>query len=115
VSVTLKGLEGMQKIKELMAGYRNNPPKSAGDYQVLKVRDYLNGTITDLSNGEQAPTGLPASDVLYFELNDNAWCAIRPSGTEPKLKYYFGVKGSSMQDAEKRLNKLMNDEVFKVN
>lgn len=113
-SVTLKGLEGMQKIKELMSCYRNNTPKKIGCYQVLKVRDYLNGTITDISTGEKAPTGLPVSDVLYFELNDNAWCAIRPSGTEPKLKYYFGVKGSSMQDAEEKLASLMNDEMFKV-
>jgi len=114
VSVTLKGLDGMQKIKDIMTNYRNNPPRQAGDYQVLKIRDYLNGTITDMQNGEVSPTGLPVSDVLYFELNDNAWCAIRPSGTEPKLKFYFGVKGSSMQDAIERLNRLTNDKVFQV-
>lgn len=115
VSVTLKGITGMVKIKEIMTSYRENPPKAAGDFKVLKVRDYQEDTITDLVTGTVTPTGLPKSDVLYFDLNDNAWCAVRPSGTEPKIKFYFGVKGSSMSDAEAKLNKLMNDEVFKVN
>ncbi len=115
VSVTLKGIEGMEKIQEIMEGYRNNPPKTAGDYKVLKFRDYKKETITDMTTGAVVPTGLPKSDVLYFELNDNAWCAVRPSGTEPKIKFYFGVKGSSMEDADKKLQKIMNDEVFKVN
>lgn len=114
VSVTLKGIEGMEKIKEIMANYRKNPPKKVGDYKVMKLRDYQADTITDMENGTVTPTGLPKSDVLYFDLNDNAWCAVRPSGTEPKIKFYFGVKGETMADAEARLNKLMNDEVFKV-
>lgn len=114
VSVTLKGIEGMEKIKAIMEGYRQNPPKQAGDYQVLKVRDYLKDTITDMTSGAVTPTGLPKSDVLYFDLNDNAWCAVRPSGTEPKIKFYFGVKGESMADADARLKKLMEDEVFRV-
>ncbi len=114
VSVTLKGIEGMEKIKEIMNDFRNNPPKTAGDYKVLKIRDYQADTITDCETKEVVPTGLPKSDVLYFELNDNAWCAVRPSGTEPKIKFYFGVKGESMADAEAKLDRLMNDEVFKV-
>lgn len=114
VSVTLKGITGMEKIKEIMESYRKNPPKSAGDYKVLKLRDYLKDTITDMVTGEVTPTGLPKSDVLYFELNDNAWCAVRPSGTEPKIKFYFGVKGATMEDAEQRIKKLMNDKVFIV-
>jgi phosphoglucomutase len=114
VSVTLKGIEGMEKIKEIIEGYRKNPPKKAGDYQVLKFRDYQNDTITDLSTGDITTTGLPQSDVLYFELNDDAWCAIRPSGTEPKIKFYFGVKGSNEEDAKRKLDNLMNDEIFKV-
>ncbi len=114
VSVTLKGIEGMEKIKEIMESYRINPPKAAGDYQVLKLRDYQKDTITDMETGAVTPTGLPESDVLYFDLNDNAWCAIRPSGTEPKIKFYFGVKGSTMADADTKLNKLMNDKVFQV-
>ena len=114
VSVTLKGIEGMNKIQDIMTAYRKNPPHNAGGYQVLKVRDYQSDTITDMKTGEVSPTGLPKSNVLYFEMNDNAWCAVRPSGTEPKIKFYFGVKGSSRRDAEERLNKLMQDEVFIV-
>lgn len=114
ISVTLKGITGMEKIKEIMGDYRKNPPKSAGDYKVLKLRDYQKDTITDMATGKVEPTGLPNSDVLYFDLNDNAWFAVRPSGTEPKIKFYFGVKGSSMEDAEAKLSKLMNDDVFKV-
>ncbi len=115
VSVTLKGIEGMEKIKEIMKRYRAHPPKTAGDYQVLKVRDYQKDTVTDMKTGTVIPTGLPKSDVLYFDLNDNAWCAVRPSGTEPKIKFYFGVKGSTMDDAQEKLTKLMKDDVFKVN
>lgn len=114
LSVTLKGITGMEKIKEIMNSYRVNPPKTAGDYRVLKARDYQEDKITDMVTGDVTPTGLPKSDVLYFDLNDNAWCAVRPSGTEPKIKFYFGVKGNSMEDAEDKLKKLMNDEVFKV-
>lgn len=114
VSVTLKGIEGIEKIKAIMEGYRNNPPKAAGDYRILKVRDYRENTITDLLTGAITPTGLPKSDVLYFELEEDAWCAIRPSGTEPKIKLYFGVKGNSMEEAEARLQKLMKDKVFQV-
>lgn len=113
-SVTLKGIEGMEKIKEIMESFRKNPFKAAGDYKVLKIRDYKKDIITDLTTGKVTPTGLPNSDVLYFELNDDAWCAVRPSGTEPKIKFYFGVKGTSMEDAQARLSKLMNDKVFKV-
>jgi len=114
VSVTLKGIEGMEKIHEIMKMYRMNPPKVAGDYKILKIRDYKEDTITDLETGVVLPTGLPNSDVLYFELNDDAWCAIRPSGTEPKIKFYFGVKGTSAEDAEKKLDKLTKDNVFNV-
>jgi phosphoglucomutase len=114
VSVTLKGMEGMQKINEIMESYRINPPKTAGDYTVLKLRDYQRDTITDMETGVVTPTGLPNSDVLYFDMNDNAWCAIRPSGTEPKIKFYFGVKGATMAEAEEKLKKLMKDEAFQV-
>lgn len=114
VSVTLKGIEGMEKIKEIMAGFRKNPPKAAGDYKVLKIRDYEKDTITDMETGEVTPTGLPKSDVLYFDLNDDAWCAVRPSGTEPKIKFYFGVKGTTLADAESKLKNLVQDPVFKV-
>jgi phosphoglucomutase len=114
VSVTLKGIEGMEKIKEIMESYRQNPPKAAGGYQVLKFRDYKKDTIKDLESGEITPTGLPNSDVLYFELEEDAWCAVRPSGTEPKIKFYFGVKGKDLTDAEEKLKKLVQDSVFQV-
>lgn len=114
VSVTLKGIEGMQKIKEIMGGYRKNPPTAAGGVKVLKFRDYEADTITDLASGAVTPTGLPKSDVLYFELEEDAWCAVRPSGTEPKIKFYFGVKGNSLEDAQEKLEKLVKDPVFIV-
>lgn len=114
VSVTLKGIEGMQKIKAIMENYRKNPPKTVGDYKVVKFRDYKQDTISDFETGAVTTTGLPKSDVLYFDLNDDAWCAVRPSGTEPKIKFYFGVKGTSSADAEEKLKKLRNDETFKV-
>ena len=114
VSVTLKGIEGMTKIKEIMDGYRVNPPKMSGDYKVLKIRDYQEDTITDLETGAITPTGLPKSDVLYFDMSDDAWCAVRPSGTEPKIKFYFGVKGEDEMDATAKLDKLQNDAVFHV-
>lgn len=114
VSVTLKGIEGMAKIKEIMAGFRTNPPKSAGGYKVLKFRDYAKDITTDLTTGGKTPTGLPKSDVLYFDLEQDAWCAVRPSGTEPKIKFYFGVKGTTLKDAEEKLDKLVNDPAFKI-
>jgi phosphoglucomutase len=115
VAITLKGIEGMEKIKSIMENYRKNPPKTAGGYEILKIRDYEADTITDLKTGEVKPTNLPKSNVLYYEMSEDAWCAIRPSGTEPKIKFYFGVKGESKEDASRRLSRLMNDEVFKVN
>jgi phosphoglucomutase len=114
VSVTLKGIEGMEKIKEIMGNYRKSPVKEAGGLKVLKFRDYEKDTITDLSTGDVTPTGLPKSDVLYFELEEDAWCAVRPSGTEPKIKFYFGVKGTSLTDASEKLDKLVHDSAFAV-
>lgn len=114
VSVTLKGIEGMEKIKAIMEEFRKNPPKTIGDYRVLRYRDYMTDTITDVGTGKVVPTGLPKSNVLYYELNDDAWCAIRPSGTEPKIKLYFGVRGSSRVDTAERLRRLKNDEVFNI-
>lgn len=114
VSVTLKGIEGMEKIKEIMGSYRKNPPLTAGGLKVLKFRDYEEDKVTDLVTKEVTPTGLPKSDVLYFELEEDAWCAVRPSGTEPKIKFYFGVKGTSLLDASEKLDKLVHDPAFAV-
>jgi phosphoglucomutase len=113
-AVTLKGVEGMGKIKTIMAEFRENPPKKAGQYKVLKVRDYAADTIRDIASGEVVPTGLPKSDVIYFDMDNDAWCAVRPSGTEPKIKFYFGVKGETHEDALEKLKELVNDKVFDV-
>ena len=113
-SATLKGMEGMAKIKEIMQSYRMNAPKVVGGMKVLELRDYKEDIIKNLESGEIRKTGLPNSDVLYFDLEDDAWCAIRPSGTEPKIKFYFGVKGKDEEDAKQKLDILMNDPVFDI-
>ncbi len=116
-SITLKGIEGLEKIKNVLESLRKDPPAVIGDYQVLKVRDYQKDTITDTKTKEVNPTGLPKSNVLYYELNDDAWVCIRPSGTEPKVKFYIGVKGSSMEDSiekSKILGQTMLDIVQKL-
>ena len=105
-TITLKGADGAVKIKELMESIRNNPPKTLGDYKVLKFRDYQKEIIVDNKTKKETPTGLPVSNVLYYELEDDAWCCVRPSGTEPKVKFYMGIKGKSMEDAEEKLNSL---------
>lgn len=106
---TLKGIDGAAQIQELMSSSRSNPPKKLGGFEVLAVRDYKENTRKDLRTGQVTKTGLPASNVLYYELSDNAWCCVRPSGTEPKIKYYFGVKGTDLQDAEDKLKALRDD------
>lgn len=106
---TLKGIDGAAQIQAMMSESRQNPPKELGGFQVLAVRDYKEDTRKDMVTGEVTATGLPSSNVLYYELSDNAWCCVRPSGTEPKIKYYFGVKGSSLADAGQKLEALKND------
>ena len=93
-SITLKGIEGLEKIQEILSGLRENPPVKIGDYDVLSVRDYQKDTITDTATGEVQPTGLPKSNVLYYDLTDDAWVCVRPSGTEPKVKFYYGIKAN---------------------
>lgn len=99
-AITLKGIEGLEKIGQIMNTLRAEAPKEIGAYQVTAVRDYKNDTITDIAAGAVRPTGLPSSNVLYYELTDDAWVCVRPSGTEPKVKFYFGIKGSSLADAD---------------
>ncbi len=101
-SITLKGIEGLAKIQEIMETLRKEPPTMLGGYPVLKARDYKVETITDLSTGKVTSTGLPSSNVLYYDLPDNYWACVRPSGTEPKVKFYYGVKGTSLNDAEQK-------------
>ena len=105
-SITLKGIEGLQKIQEILETLRKNPPTEVGDYKVLKARDYQANTIKDLGTGEETETGLPNSNVLYYELTDDAWLCVRPSGTEPKVKFYYGIKGTSLADADEKSEKL---------
>lgn len=99
-SITLKGIEGLQKIQEIMDTLRTNTPEKFGDYTVVSARDYKLDTIRNIKTGEVTSTGLPASNVLYYDLTDDAWLCVRPSGTEPKVKFYYGVKGTSLEDAD---------------
>lgn len=105
-TLTFKGIDGAEKIRRMMREQRENPPKEMGGLKVLAVRDYKTDTRKDMITGEVTATGLPDSDVLYYELSDDAWCCVRPSGTEPKIKFYFGVKGDSLKDSESKLEKL---------
>ena len=108
-TITLKGADGAEKMKELLDNIRNNPPKKLGDYKVLAVRDYKTEKIVDMKTKEEKSTGLPNSNVLYYDLNDDAWCCVRPSGTEPKVKFYMGIKGKNMEDAEEKLRNLSKE------
>ena len=105
-SITLKGIEGLQKIQQIMDTLRKNPPAEIGGYTVLKARDYQADTIKDTATGEVTKTGLPSSNVLYYDLSDDAWVCVRPSGTEPKVKFYYGIKGNTLEDAEEKSEKL---------
>lgn len=102
-TVTLKGQEGAKQIAAMMEHIRNDVPKSIGGLTVVQFRDYREDAKIDMADGRKETTGLPKSDVLYFELEDNAWCCIRPSGTEPKIKFYMGVKGSDEEEAAGKL------------
>lgn len=106
-TMTFKGADGAKKMQDMMDAYRKNTPKQVGAYKVLRLRDYKNDVITDLATGETIPTGLPKSNVLYFELENDAWFCVRPSGTEPKIKFYAGIKGNSLDDSAKKLDELM--------
>ena len=105
-TITLKGIDGSKQIAAIMDKLRKEPPKAFGDRKVLAVRDYKTGKTVNLGNGAESATGLPASNVLYFELPDNGWCCARPSGTEPKIKFYMGVKGTSLEDAQAQVEAL---------
>lgn len=113
-SVTLKGIEGLEKIQEIMGSLRENPPVQIGDYQVLKTRDYKEDKVIDLQTKEESKTGLPNSNVLYYDLSDHAWLCVRPSGTEPKVKFYYGIKGTSFEDANAKSDKLCKEVVKMV-
>lgn len=105
-TIVLKGKEGTEQIAAIMERLRSNPPKHFGDLQVELLYDYEKDIVKDLHTGEEHPTGLPQSNVLYFSLTQDAWCCARPSGTEPKIKFYMGVKGNSMEDAKTKIQAL---------
>lgn len=108
-SVTLSGADGAEKIKNIIKALRDNAPRSLGGKKVLAVRDYQSGIRRDISTGQCTPAGLPCSNVLYFELEDDGWCCVRPSGTEPKIKFYYGVREKTLQDAERQLFAVCKD------
>ena len=108
VSIVLEGSEGAEKIKEMMTNMRNTPVEKIGEYKVITFKDIEKDIVKDMKTGEITKTGLPKSNVLYYELEDNCWCCVRPSGTEPKIKLYMGVKGTSDEDANKKLEDLKN-------
>ena len=109
LSLTLEGASGARKIKEMMDNLRNNVPSKIGEYKVEKFRDYKTAKIIDMETKEKVETGLPVSNVLYFDLENDSWVCVRPSGTEPKIKFYVGVKGNNMSDAENKVKKLKED------
>lgn len=114
-SIGLKGIEGLAKIQEIMEYFRAHTPSDFAGHKVLAVRDYKADTVKDLATGEVKPTGLPSSNVLYYELEDNAWLCVRPSGTEPKIKFYYGVKGTSLEDAAVKSEKVGESVMAIVN
>ncbi len=113
IAITLDGIEGIQKIQTILGSFRTNPPQSIAGMKVLEARDYKADTVMNLETKEVSSTGLPSSDVLYYDLEDNAWCCIRPSGTEPKIKFYYGVKGSTME-AACEISQKFREEVLKM-
>jgi phosphoglucomutase len=112
-SITQKGVEGLKKIQEVLSYLRNNTPKKIGNYEVLSARDYKVGEIKDMMTNEVKGTNLPSSDVLYYDLSDDAWLCVRPSGTEPKIKFYYGVKGNSLKNAQE-LSAELGEEVLRM-
>lgn len=113
VSITMKGIEGAEKIKSMLEDFRKNPLKEISNYRVEAMRDYNTGKIFNYIDGKEYSTNLPKSNVLYYDLEDSAWCCVRPSGTEPKIKFYIGVKGNNDKDAEIKLQEL-KEEINKL-
>lgn len=99
-AITLKGKEGVEKIEHILTTLRENPPTVLAGIKVVSARDYANDTLKNMETGEVTTTGLPSSNVLYFDLEDGSWICVRPSGTEPKVKFYFGVKGDTLEASE---------------
>lgn len=116
-AIGFEGIAGLEKIQNIMSTLRENTPAEIGGYKVLSARDYKADTIKDLATGEVTTTGLPSSNVLYYDLSDNAWLCARPSGTEPKIKFYYGVVGESLADADAKseaMAKAVGDMIDKM-
>ena len=109
VSLTLKGKDGAEKIQEMMATFRENPPKEVAGLTVVAVEDYKASVVTSLQDGHKEEIHLPKSNVLKYQLEDGSWFCLRPSGTEPKIKFYFGVQDSSLQNSEQKLLTIKED------
>ena len=109
LSITLEGADGLEKISCIMSEIRANPPKQLAGLDVVKVADYDSGTVKDVTTGSVTQTGLPKSNVLVFDLQQDTWVAMRPSGTEPKIKFYFGTKAENIEVAEARLHEMENE------
>lgn len=108
-TMTLAGEDGAKRINEILDNLRKNPPTELAGYKVVKTRDYENDVVKDLATGDTTTTGLPKSNVLYFDMTDDAWFCVRPSGTEPKIKFYAGIKGNSLEDADEKLKKVLTE------
>lgn len=106
VSIVLEGADGAEQIKQMMTNMRNKDVTQIGDYKVVAFKDVDRDYVKNMVTGEEGKTGLSKSNVLYYELENNAWCCVRPSGTEPKIKLYMGVKGESAEDASAKLDSL---------
>ena len=105
-TLTMKGIEGAKEIQDIMDRLRSNPPREFAGLKVKQFRDYKKNEVIDMATGSKSETGLPESNVLYFELENDSWCCARPSGTEPKIKFYMGIKGDSLEDADSKLTEL---------
>ena len=108
VSIIREGVQGAQEIKDMMTKMRNTDIEKIGEDKVLIFKDVDRDIVKNMITGEVSKTGLPKSNVLYYGLENDSWCCIRPSGTEPKIKLYMGVKGQTEQDAEQKLEELKN-------
>ena len=106
LTITLKGADGAEKMAELVNSFRNNILKEIAGFKVIRFRDYKTEKIVDLKTGQETKTNLPNSNVIYYELEGDRWCCVRPSGTEPKLKFYMGVKEKSEEEAISNLAKI---------
>lgn len=114
-TITMEGADGAEKIKEVMEKLKQNKPTEFGEYKVIKTKDYKESTCIDMETGKESIINLPKSNVLYYDLEDNGWCCVRPSGTEPKIKFYMGVKAKTNEEADKKLSKLKQKVLEKVN